>query len=343
MQITRITLRNFRSYEGVTLEPGPGVNQFVGDNAQGKTNLLEAIFLLITGRSFRTTKLSDCIRKGADSFQIEAHFIRREVAQTLSISYSDECEVRLSGNRINRSELLGLLPGVLASPEDEALIAGSPSHRRRYLDLYLAQSSPTYVHQIQRYLRALRQRNTLLRQNQLNTIEIWEEQLSSSGDQVNQMRLDAVQTLEPLATQHSEQIGSDHVELHLRPSPTTLDAYISHREREQQVGYTLIGPHRDDLYIKVNGLDARSFTSQGQKGQVALSLRLAELQRLHTSAGEAPLLLLDDIAAHLSQKRRQTLEGIVHRSGQTFITATEPLPIDGSHPFQISSGRVNPA
>ncbi len=305
MKLLALYLRDFRNYEKAAIRFSPNINYIYGKNGQGKTNLLEAIYLLITGRSFRTPHLRDLIRFQASSFYIEAHFEKNGIEQVLKFSYNEQ------GRKIIHnataiptvSSLLGILNGVIISPEDQKLISGAPKARRQFLDLMIAQTNPLYLYHLSRYFRAMKQRNHLFRHRKMLAIEAWEEQMAQSAAYLTLYREQTTTELEkqihPLVRTLSG--NADQLRLIYRSSALActkrehgavknyfLKQFEIKRPREYEIGSTLTGPHRDDLEILLCDKEAHLFASEGQKRCSVTSLRLAQWSRLHTLAGEMP-------------------------------------------------------
>ncbi len=347
MHLLSLRLCRFRNYGEETLTFSPKANLFTGDNAQGKTNLLEAVYLLITGRSFRTRSLTDLIQQGEETLYLEAQFESHSIPQTLTFALSPT-EKRIVHNSAPLSTPLGLLRGVLLSPEDRSLITGSPALRRRYLDLHLAQLDPLYIRALSRYMRALKHRNHLLRSHHHTTLDTWEAHLAKEAATLTQIRAQATLKLEkPLQEIHNRlTMGRDPVALTYRPTLTTdpdenARAYRKARPRELLMGHTLIGPHRDDLLITIAGQEARAFGSEGQKMSCAFSLKLAEWEHLNARSEEVPLLLVDDFGLGLDGKRRGALQELVEEKGQLLITSPEAIPLNGeSKAYTITNGTL---
>lgn len=321
MQLIRLRLKNFRNYEEADLTFGSGLNAITGDNAQGKSNLLEAIYLLITGRSFRTPRLKELIRWGADTLTIQATFVKHDIEQTLTIGYNGQ-EKKILHNSTplsSFSSLLGILQGTLLSPEDRQLISGPPALRRRFLDLHLSQIDPSYLQNLSRYYHALKQRNTLLRNEQPDTLSIWEEQMAAPATYLQRQREKA---LDSLKTDFS---------LSYRPSQP---AWSENREKELIVAHTLTGPHRDDFTIALDGHKMKAFGSEGQKTLAAISLRFTQWEIMNT-----PLMLIDDVSGNLDPTHQKNLMKKLSTLGQVFLTA--PHPIDAETQFTVTSGQVS--
>lgn len=352
MYLKALYLKNFRNYEEASVFFSPKINTIFGDNAQGKTNLLEAISLVMTGRSFRTHHLSDLIAFKKESFYIEAHFEKNGVDQCIKIHFN------ALGRKIYHnhtpiptlSSLLGIVNGVILSPEDWELVKGGPSARRHFLDLQISKTSPLYLHHMTRYYRAMKQRNAMLKGKKKETIEIWEEEMARSAAYLTYSRKEAVKEIE----QFSAHPLFDPLELHYKSSalhacPTidldTLRNYFvkqfaSHRRREFEIGTTLVGPHKDDLEIFVGEKHARFFGSEGQQRCCVASLRFAEWLRIKTINEEMPMLCIDDVGVSLDQKRETALYRYLEKMDtQIFLTSPRlPAYAQNTHLIQVSEG-----
>ena len=349
MQITELTLRSYRSYETLHLAFDPGVQIFLGANAQGKTNIIEALYYAAFGRSHRTSSDAELIRVGADGAHIGLSFRRHDVPGELSFTFARGARRRITyaGESLRQRDLVGLLPMVLFSPEDLFLVKGAPALRRRYLDAELSQASPAYYGELLRYTRILKQRNAVLKdiRERLAAPEDlppWDAQLARSAAYIVTRRIAAVAQLgalsarvqavlaagEELALAYeiagagAEDFAEDDMTeaLHLWYNKMLCEG----RARDIARAATGVGPHLDDLVLRVGGMSLRSYGSQGQQRTGALALKLAELFYLQENIGEAPILLLDDVMSELdADRRRALLDFIRHEHIQTFITATD--------------------
>lgn len=341
MHLTHLVLRNFRNYAQAHLTFSPTVNLILGDNGQGKTNLLEAIYLLSTGRSFRTRSLSDLIRAGEHFFYIEARFQKEGVTQSIKVYYDETTRKVQYNNTIHPhlTALLGILPGVLLSPEDHSLISGSPAERRRFLDLHIAQMDPLYVHHLARYFRALKQRNQLLRTKSDSTLSAWEETMAHSGSYLVMSRKAAISALEnPLETwidllsDGKDTLAVRYPSAHAETQEEIFTHLLGHwrktRPKEMHLGSTLSGPHRDDLEITLSGKLAKHFSSEGQKRSVTASLKIAEWQRFKESTGATPLIGIDDFGIQLDPKRLTQFQEQMKTLNQVFLTSPQPLSMN---------------
>ena len=349
MQITELTLRSYRSYETLHLAFDPGVQIFLGANAQGKTNIIEALYYAAFGRSHRTSSDAELIRVGADGAHIGLSFRRHDVPGELSFTFARGARRRITyaGESLRQRDLVGLLPMVLFSPEDLFLVKGAPALRRRYLDAELSQASPAYYGELLRYTRILKQRNAVLKdiRERLaapDDLPPWDAQLARSAAYIVTRRIAAVAQLgalsarvqavlaagEELALAYeiagagAEDFAEDDMteSLHLWYNKMLCEG----RARDIARAATGVGPHLDDLVLRVGGMSLRSYGSQGQQRTGALALKLAELFYLQENIGEAPILLLDDVMSELdADRRRALLDFIRHEHIQTFITATD--------------------
>lgn len=345
MHLTKLALNHFRRYREIELEFPSGITLIHGNNAVGKTTLLEAVFFAICGRSFRTKQLNELCMQGSNLFTIETTFCKRTIGQKLHIAYQNK-EKSLHHNKTrlpSTTSLLGLLQGVMMSPDDVALIKGAPAIRRAYLDLQLAQADPLYVHHLTRYYRAMRHRNTLLRSKQPQFIEPWEIEMAKSAVYLHQERrglVDELNTLvkplyatlteepSPLSLTYRSPIHSSAESLEIENHYRTL--YAKTRQKEMAVGHTLHGPHKDDLNIWIGELDSRSYASEGQQRCCVLAFRFAEWQRLARCTGEKPLLLLDDVTTFLDQNRSERVFAQIGEFGQVILTATKDIALSSS-------------
>lgn len=346
MFLKSLYLRNFRNYKEAEVQFSEKLNVLFGDNAQGKTNLLEAIYLVATGRSFRTQALSELIRSGESFFFLEAEIFRDGVSQTIQISFDGQNRrVQLNANSYpSFHPLLGILPSVLYTPYDIELIAGAPSERRRFLNLHLAQSDPLYVHHLTRFWRAMKQRNCLLRLKNKESLDCWEIEMAQSTEYIVKARQEMIfQLKEPIAKQ-VRNLTTDQeaheIQLQISAPKTYLQQLQKNRSREMELGVTLTGPHRDDLLISIDGKPARLFASEGQKKTAIAALRLAEWGRLSQRVGAPALMGFDDLGQHLDDTRQNLLRSSLNGLGQVFITTPHIPKEEGLH-IHIKNGAAS--
>ncbi len=330
MWLKRLKLSNFRNYKTLSVTFSPNVNLIQGENGLGKTNLLEAIHLLSTGRSFRTANLSDLIRHGAPGFLVQAEIERDGIDQSIAMSYDGtNRKVKINATTHNNfSNVLGLLPSVLYAPYDHALIAGAPAERRRFLNMHIAQIDPVYVHHLLRYGKALKQRNALLKSKQEASIEVWEAQLAHSGAYLINRRQKAIEELFP----HLKSLSDVNFTIVYEPSLTgdLKEQWKQSRKKDLIMGSTLAGPHRDDMVISADGKSAKAFSSEGQKRSCLAALKLAQWGALKEEVGDDPLIAIDDFGVHLDEEKTQQLFEEVKGLGQVFLTTPLPLPFNSS-------------
>jgi DNA replication and repair protein RecF len=336
--LQKLYLRQFRRYDEALYEFNPRINTIIGPNAFGKTTVLEAIQFLMTGRSFRTQQTSDLIQYGQSHFYIEACFIKQGIKQSLKISY-DGSERKIVHNSTvcqSSSNLLGLLQGVVVTPDNASLIKGAPLVRRHFLDLQIAQIDPLYVHHLTRYSRAMRQRNVLLKKKDLSSIQGWEHEMAGAAAYVTLQRKQAVEDLQKLGNPLHAMLTEEQHPLildykssccHFEDIQLLREHYLQQwnkmRSREKEIGLTLYGPHRDDFSIKIGDREARLFASEGQQRSCVMTLRLAEWERMRAISQEVPLMLIDDIGISLDGTRRLRLMDHLQILGQVFLTSTD--------------------
>lgn len=338
MRICSLYLKNFRKYEEALFHFEPGMNVIVGPNAQGKTTILEAIHCLMIGRSFRAGSHQDLFRTGASNMYIEALFEEHGVQQKLRI-FAEGKERKIFYNDTplgSLSQLLGLIRGVVLTPEDVDLIRGAPADRRQFLDILLAQTDPLYVHHLTRYKKAIKHRNQLLKEKKEETIDLWEEELSEAAGYITFARKEAIFLLRPLAADFyhylagSEESFVPHYRTQALECATQkeikqayLAAYRKQRKKELLFGHTMVGPHKDDIELIIEGRDARYFSSEGQKRSAIAAIRMGGWEHLKRQSKDMPLWMVDDIGVSLDYTRRRRLLELLSSAGQLFVTTTE--------------------
>ena len=338
MWIEKLILRNFRNYEYAEISFCNGTNMIQGENAQGKTNILEAFSLLSTGKSLRTPHLQDTIRQGSSSFFIEAHFQKEGVDQRLSLSF-DGISKKINHNQTAYSSfisLLGIIPSVLITSDDISFIIGSPAERRRFIDMHIAQIDPLYVYHLGRYFKAMKQRNALLKQQIESSLSPWEQIMASAACYITIARKNHLQLLSPLAEKYMNILSQSKDQLNLQYQ-TSLSLqgedlssqYFAHwqksRKRDLLLKSTLTGPHRDDISLLINEKPAKLFGSEGQKWCFVIALRLAQRDIFFQELGSSPLIAIDDFGTHLDNKRNKALLDHIAELGQTFLTSPTPF------------------
>ena len=338
MVVKKLTLENFRNYEHETFEFSEGLNFLTGKNAQGKTNCAEAVFYLCTGAPLRIRHDRQLIRSGAEFARISAETEGRYGKVSLAaVIFETKRELYVNGNKLSRSvDFLGNMRSVFFSPGELRLIQDGPEERRRFLNLSISQTSRDYCTALVRYRRILDQRNNLLKEHDVSliaeTLPVWDEQLAQYAARIAVRRREFLSSLSVLAADiHAELTdGAEH--LLLSPdreyrgeegevAERLLKELKGSRERDIRLGFTSVGPHRDDIRITIDGTDARGYASQGQARTAALSMKLAEVEIFRKLSGEPPVLVLDDVLSELDLPRRKKLLG--HVAGvQCILTCT---------------------
>ena len=346
MRLNELTLQHYRNYETVSLDFPKTLNLFLGENAQGKTNLLESIYVLAMTRSHRTSNEKELIGWEQAAAKISGVVEKKTGTVPLEILISNKGR-KTKVNHIEQKRLsayIGQLNVILFAPEDLSLVKGSPQVRRKFIDMELGQVSPIYLYDLVQYQSVLKQRNQYLKQlaekKQTDTVylDILTEQLAEFGGKVLYARLGFLKKLEhwanllhqkishgreTLTIDYASSIPIDNTDLSLEALQNQLlQQLMNNRKRELFKANTFLGPHRDDLLFIVNGQNVQTYGSQGQQRTTALSIKLAEIDLMHSETGEYPVLLLDDVMSELDNERQihllETIEGKV----QTFLTTT---------------------
>jgi DNA replication and repair protein RecF len=336
MWLEKLILRNFRSYEYAEISFCKGINMIHGENAQGKTNILEALSLLSTGKSFRSPHSADAIRTGSTFFSIEAFFHKEGVEQTLMIWFDGKTK-KISHNHTNYqnfSSLFGILPVILIVPEDVILISGSPSDRRRFIDMHIAQIDPLYVYHLTRYYKAMKHRNALLKQQSTLALSSWEHIMAQAASYLSIARNNHIKDLAQKAINYLKKLSNNIDELEMRyhkSLPYSLEEenlsaiYMQHFEKSRKKEFllksTLSGSHRDDILFYINGKEARFFASEGQKRSFVNALHLSARDSFAQSIGSSPLVAIDDFGCHLDSNRSATLLSYSASFSQTILTS----------------------
>jgi DNA replication and repair protein RecF len=371
MRVSRLALHDFRSYADVDIELSAGAVAFVGANGQGKTNLVEAIGYLATGDSHRVSSDAPLVRVGGERAVVRADVVRGDRTAVLEteITPGKANRARVNGSVLPRSrDLIGVVRAVLFAPEDLALVKGDPSDRRRFLDTLLVMQSPRLAGVRADYERVLRQRNTLLKSARgrnvgLETLDIWDEKLAALGGEIVARRLALLDQLEPflrlahgrvtaMADTARQAVNADYAARWTLPAQARETAEVkaamlaemrvrSRDERDR--GISLVGPHRDEVDLRIGGLPAKGYASHGESWSLALALRLASFELLRADADEDPILILDDVFAELDSDRREQLAGLVGDAEQVLVTAAVaadvPKRLAGER-FTVAGGKV---
>ncbi|MEW6183282.1 MAG: DNA replication and repair protein RecF [Bacillota bacterium] len=356
MVLRKILLINFRNYAQAEFVPGHGINLLTGENAAGKTNIIEAVYFSLCGRSFRTNREEEIVYSGSD----EA-IVRSEVTKD-GLDIETAVELGRNGKRLfinGKQEAQRGFPGnrciLLFRPEDMEMVSGNPVERRRFFDRFFSGVFPGYHNSLRKYLRFLEQRNSLLRNSTGadSEYEIWTESLVRSGSELCYNRLKAMAAVAPLASGFYREITGQKLALRYLSALGAGESkeYITGRfheiisslyEKEWRYRQTLTGPHRDDFTFVVKGKDLRTYGSRGEQRTVVLALKLAEAHMMKDKTGEQVIYLLDDVFSELDGARRAALlETVSH--GQSFLTTVEPVGIDGARRYRVSAGVIEEA
>lgn len=334
VHLARLRLRNFRNYARLDVTFEPGFHLLLGRNAQGKTNILEAIYLLATLRSFRGVGNADLVRFGQSGYLVAAGVVS-DVAHEISIYWSrQERRLTLDGRAVRRlEEYLGTFRVTVFCTEDLQLIKGTARHRRRFLDLLLTQTEPDYLSWWQRYLRALRARNALLKQTTVDLVALdgFTRELVAAGQMLMERRRRLVPRVAARVLEAYRRISGGSEEIRLRYQSTVREDFATElvrvRDRELARKVTLLGPHLDDLEILLEDRPAAAFASEGQKRSMALALKMAQAELFTEVHGAPPVLLIDDVMGELDESRRAAFLPLLERAhlarSQVFMTATE--------------------
>lgn len=359
MRLHRLLLKNHRNYARLDLTPGPGVNVFIGQNGQGKTNLLEAVSMLALSSSPRARRELELVGPVGPGSRIEAEIETGGSRIELSIALNVEGDrarrtIEIDGARKRALDLPGRFRVTLFWPDDLGLVKGAPELRRRFLNQMLVQVEPGYARALAGLRRVLEQRNSLLKriwsgEGGEDVLETWNRELVKVGEEVVDARSRAVLELQPLAARSHAQIASgERLEIRYEGPPENLAEAVNKSLGEDlRRGTTSVGPHRDDLAILLDGQDARAYGSQGQQRTAVVSLKLAEAALIEHRTGERPVLLLDDVLSELDGERREALLQEVGARGQVVITSVEagPFPPDliaRAVVWTVSEGRIEP-
>ena len=358
MKVSSLTLVNFRNYEKLKVEFSDKVNVFIGKNAQGKTNLLESIFYCCIGKSFKSIKDKDIIRWGAEEGYISLNLEKkyREVKIEVKFSKIKKKTILINSLPIKKiGDLIGEINVVFFSPSELKLVRESPEERRKFMDIDISQTNKRYFYLLSRYEKILQNRNKLLKTAESlsyvkETVDIWDRALVQTAHKIASEREKFILSIAPYTAMAQNYLSGGKEEVQLKyvcGCGVNLDEKFEENmakllrknlEKDFKLGYTSIVVHRDDLDIFLNGVEVKSFGSQGQQRTVALSLKLAELESMFAKTGEYPILLLDDVFSELDSERRERLLKFATRT-QTFITCTDEKKISGKV-FKIENGKI---
>ena len=353
MYIENIKLNHFRNYEQLELQLNPNINIFYGDNAQGKTNILESIFLCSFGKSFRTTKEKEMIQFYEDKCLVEIFYQKKDRDGKIKIEIGNKKEISINGIRIKKlSELLGNINIVIFTPEDINILKNGPANRRRFLDIMIGQLKPNYVYHLNMYLKTMEQRNNYVRQIKEENrpeemLEIWDEKLAEYGEKIYHYRNEFIHKISNKINRIHKSITDEKEEIKIEYISNCInrEEYLQLLKERRKLdiikGYTTKGIHRDDFVIYINGKEVSSFGSQGQNRTAVLSLKLSELQVVYEEIGEYPILLLDDFMSELDEKRRKNFLNNI-KNTQVILTGTDKMELTNIDykMFHIKSGKI---
>lgn len=359
MHISSLSLTNFRNYTAEKIEFSPRTNVIYGDNAQGKTNILEAVYIFSQGKSHRAKSDRELIKFGEDFAKLSLNFHdeERDYSAALQLMKNGKKSIKINHVQITKlSMLMNYLNVVMFSPEDLDLVKGAPSARRRFMDSSISQLYPRYLTSLIDYHKALGQKNSLLKELKYKGVKsdimlsVWNEQLAVEGVKIMEYRRDFVKLLSEEAARIQKEISGEVLKVTYSPGIKTEDctksAIFEYLERQQrreiEMAAAQVGVQRDDLSIRINGSDARIYSSQGQQRTAALSMKISQADYIYRIKGEYPVLLLDDIMSELDINRRSYLSQKI-RDKQVLITSTDTDLIestDSTKLFRIQNGAV---
>ncbi len=353
MWISKIKINNFRNYELQEINLEKNINVFYGENAQGKTNIIESIFLCSMGRSFRTNKDKEMIKLNSENAIIEIEYQKTDRDGKIKIELGNRKNVYINGIKIKKlSELLGNINVVIFTPDDINILKGGPQNRRKFLDIMISQLKPNYMHNLNLYLKTLEQRNNYLRQireenKDENLLEIWDEKLAEYAITICKYRNEYIKKIkEKIKKIHNEITDNkEEIEIEYITECDNKDNFLnllkSRRKLDIIKGFTTKGVHRDDFVIYINKKRLDIYGSQGQHRTAILSLKLSELNIIEEEIGEYPILLLDDFMSELDQKRRNHFLEKIDNT-QVIITCTDKIDIENKNIliYNVKDGNV---
>ena len=338
MYIKEITLQNFRNYKNEKIELNENTNIIFGDNAQGKTNILEAIFMLGLGKSFRTNKEKELIKENEKNSKIEIKFVKNNREEKIKLEITDKKRFFINDIPVKKiSEIVGKINIVLFSPEDIEILRNEPIKRRKFLNIMISQLRPIYIHLMSEYNKSLEQRNNYLKQikyenKSKNNLEIWDEQLIKLGTKIYEYRKEFIEKINKKIKEIHSKItdNKENIEIKYKTNISKENYFKKLKENIEldiQKGYTSIGIHRDDFEIIINGKNVAIYGSQGQQRSSIISLKLAEAEVIYDEIEEYPVILLDDFMSELDKKR---IHGFIKniKNNQVIITCTEKIRLD---------------
>lgn len=336
MYITKLVLKNYRNIINQTIEFNKGINFIYGDNAQGKTNIIESIYFFTTGKSFRTKKDSELINFNKKTSEVDIFFKRSglDCSGNFIIKNDSKKQIKINYVPINKiGNLMGFLNAVIFSPQDLSLIKDGPIFRRRFIDIFISQIKPKYFFDLQQYGKILKQRNSVLKKSKtksslISTISVWDEKLSEYAENIIKMRIIYIKKFKEIAIDiHNELTdGTELFDIKYENSFDNnlkyIDVLKNSIDKDIEYGFTQYGPHRDDLLFSINNMNVKKFASQGQQRSIVLTLKISEANLINEEIGEYPIILLDDIMSELDEKRQKYIINKI-KDKQVILTGTE--------------------
>ncbi|MBP3705730.1 MAG: DNA replication/repair protein RecF [Clostridia bacterium] len=337
MQVNRLFCSAFRNLKKTEIIPDEEMNVICGENAQGKTNILEALWLFTGAKSFRATKENSFIKFGQQKAIIELDFKAFGISSNIRQEFSEKRSVYLNGKQLpSPSKLAGNFGAVIFSPDDLAIVKDGPNIRRKFLDTAIGQLYPNYIEILRSYMRAVTQRNKIIKDYKYDTslsimLDVFEKEISNCAEKIIKYRKNYLENLDVFVSKIYEELSCGKEEFMSVYVANTCDIIRQRlhdsRKEDMYTGVTSVGPHRDDIDFKINGISARSFGSQGQQRSVALSLKLAQAEVSKSKTGEYPIILLDDVMSELDVMRQNFI--LNHIKGkQSFITCCDPNSVE---------------
>ena len=350
MYINKIKLQNFRNYKSQEIDLNKNINIFYGNNAQGKTNILEAIFLCAFGKSFRTSKEKELICLEEENLTVDICYEKSDRTGKIKVGIGQKKQIEVNGVKIKKlSDLLGNINIVIFTPDNIQILKNGPSERRRFLDMMIGQLRPNYVYCLNNFLKTLEQRNNYLRQIKEEAkpeemLEVWDEKLSEYAESICKYRMEFMEKIKnKLQTIHSK-ITQEEIDIEYITECENKENYLNLLKQRRKLdiikGFTTKGIHRDDFKVYINKKEIGIYGSQGQHRTAVLSLKLAELYVIYDEIGEYPILLLDDFMSELDEKRRNNFVQNI-KDTQVIITCTDKMKIENGKMFYVENGKVN--
>ena len=347
MWINNIKLKNFRNYDNKEIHLHENINVFYGENAQGKTNIIESIFLSSRGKSFRTNKEKELIKFNEEKALVEINFEKSDRKGNIKIEIGTQKQIYLNGIKLKKlSELLGNINIVIFTPDDINILKGGPQNRRKFLDIMISQLRPNYMHVLTLYLKTLEQRNNYLKQIKIenkdeNLLDIWDEKLVEYGMKIYEYRKEFIEKIQNKIQNIHKEITENKEEIEIKyfSDANTRQNFINELKSRRKLdiikGFTTKGIHRDDFVVYINGKEVEIYGSQGQHRTAILSLKLSELNVIYDEIGEYPILLLDDFMSELDDKRRKNFLNNI-KDIQVIITCTEKITLENLKYFSYN-------